>query len=367
MAEKTDISKRKLYKISHLTEMLGITSRTIRYYDQFGLMPHVKRTSGNMRLFDEDDVELIKTIRHLQKKEFLPLDVIRERLFGQGKKSGDELVVVTDSLVSLPPETIKAFDIQVVPFKIMEKKRWVNDQFLHGKVHSKPDRHQLIKAPTIDDYLNVYQKLAEKGHKTVYSFHSSSTLSDSFKNASVAGNKAIDFIDVTVIDTQALGSAQGIYVSQVAQAIKNKQSKNQVDVLVSKNQPLLFDIVILGELTSAIGPSQADTPVQTSIANQAIAFKPVITIDQGGLNVIDCVKDQAQANLVALDLLANEIQKRGGFVREIVVTYDFLYGEAIAMSNQLKDIYPKSIIQVNEAGPSLTGCLGRKIISLSVM
>src|SRR3989338_3899739 len=75
--------ERKLYKIGHLTRLLGVTSRTIRYYDQFGLLPHVKRSNGNVRLFDDEDVSIIQKIRKLQKDHYLPLDVIRIRLFGE--------------------------------------------------------------------------------------------------------------------------------------------------------------------------------------------------------------------------------------------------------------------------------------------
>ena len=42
---------KKLYKIGHLTSLLGVTPRTIRYYDQFGLLPHVKRSEGKCTSF----------------------------------------------------------------------------------------------------------------------------------------------------------------------------------------------------------------------------------------------------------------------------------------------------------------------------
>ena len=80
--------ERKLYKIGHLTKLLGITHRTIRYYDQMGLLPHVKRSHGNVRLFDEEDYEILKKIKKLQKDEFLPLEEIKRRLFGSKSEIG---------------------------------------------------------------------------------------------------------------------------------------------------------------------------------------------------------------------------------------------------------------------------------------
>ena len=57
---------KKLYKIGHLTKKLGITTRTVRYYDQMGLLPDVKRSEGGIRLFDDEDLGIISTIKKLQ-------------------------------------------------------------------------------------------------------------------------------------------------------------------------------------------------------------------------------------------------------------------------------------------------------------
>ena len=73
------MAERKLYKIGYLTQALGITARTIRYYEQFGLLPHVKRSDGKMRLYTDEDVSLIKEIRRLQKESLLPF-LVQEKI-----------------------------------------------------------------------------------------------------------------------------------------------------------------------------------------------------------------------------------------------------------------------------------------------
>ena len=72
------MSKKKLFKIGHLAKTLGLTHRTIRYYDQLGLLPHMKRSNGGVRLFDDEDIKILKKIRTLQKEEYLPLDIIKK-------------------------------------------------------------------------------------------------------------------------------------------------------------------------------------------------------------------------------------------------------------------------------------------------
>ena len=67
------LKNRKVLKISDICRMLQITPRTVRYYEQIGLLPYVKRSVGDMRVFDEADLELIKKIRRIQCEEGIAL------------------------------------------------------------------------------------------------------------------------------------------------------------------------------------------------------------------------------------------------------------------------------------------------------
>lgn len=54
------------YSIGEISEMLGISISTLRYYDKEGLLPLVNRTAGNIRVFDDTDVECLKMIECLK-------------------------------------------------------------------------------------------------------------------------------------------------------------------------------------------------------------------------------------------------------------------------------------------------------------
>lgn len=49
-------------KINELASKLGISTRTIRFYEQHGLLPKVKREQNDYRVFDEQDVWRLQTI-----------------------------------------------------------------------------------------------------------------------------------------------------------------------------------------------------------------------------------------------------------------------------------------------------------------
>jgi DNA-binding transcriptional MerR regulator len=60
-------------------EFPDISISKIRYLEDQGLLAP-RRTAGRYRLFEEDDVDRLRTILRLQRDEFLPLRVIRQEL-----------------------------------------------------------------------------------------------------------------------------------------------------------------------------------------------------------------------------------------------------------------------------------------------
>ncbi|MGL5545221.1 MAG: MerR family transcriptional regulator, partial [Cetobacterium sp.] len=54
-----------MYTIKNVSEIVGLSSYTIRYYDKCGLMPFVARNKNGVREFTEDDVFWIEIIKCL--------------------------------------------------------------------------------------------------------------------------------------------------------------------------------------------------------------------------------------------------------------------------------------------------------------
>lgn len=55
----------ELYQIGDLAKRAAVSTRTIRFYEEKGLLGVAARTSGGMRLYDERDVNRVKIIRRL--------------------------------------------------------------------------------------------------------------------------------------------------------------------------------------------------------------------------------------------------------------------------------------------------------------
>lgn len=72
----------KVYSISELSQMFGITSRTLRYYGDAGLIRSESRSSGDVRHFNEENAERLKIILTLRDAG-LSLESIRQYLQGE--------------------------------------------------------------------------------------------------------------------------------------------------------------------------------------------------------------------------------------------------------------------------------------------
>ncbi|BCN31104.1 MerR family transcriptional regulator [Anaeromicropila herbilytica] len=77
------------YTIGEVAEMLNISISTIRYYDKEGLLPLVNRTSGNIRVFNDSDIECLKMIDCLKTTGMQLKDI---KLFFEWCEEGDSTI-----------------------------------------------------------------------------------------------------------------------------------------------------------------------------------------------------------------------------------------------------------------------------------
>ena len=54
------------YRIGEISARVGLTERTIRYYEELGLLESVKRLDGGVRVYTDDDVRRLKYIGKLK-------------------------------------------------------------------------------------------------------------------------------------------------------------------------------------------------------------------------------------------------------------------------------------------------------------
>src|SRR5579872_1015868 len=85
MAETNQISQipvdnTSCYSIEQVSTRTGLTKRTLRYYEEMGLLPPTDRTEGNYRRYSEADLQRIDRIKELRDLLGFSLTDIRQLL-----------------------------------------------------------------------------------------------------------------------------------------------------------------------------------------------------------------------------------------------------------------------------------------------
>jgi len=82
-----------MHQIGEVAEAVGLSLRTIRHYDEVGLVPPSGRSAGGFRLYTEGDIERLRLVKHMKPLDFSLEEMreileLRDRLAG-GVDGGD--------------------------------------------------------------------------------------------------------------------------------------------------------------------------------------------------------------------------------------------------------------------------------------
>ena len=59
-------SAENLQGIGEVSEITGLSARTVRYYEELGLLPNVRRRAGGRRVYGADEIERLRFIQRLK-------------------------------------------------------------------------------------------------------------------------------------------------------------------------------------------------------------------------------------------------------------------------------------------------------------
>ncbi len=104
------INSEEMYQIGEVAKKLGITTRTIRYYEEIGLMSPPKRLDAGIRVYTKEDIKRLKFILKLKElgislKEMQELAKVYE-VHKNPDKIMPKLIEILDSHISKIDEKI---------------------------------------------------------------------------------------------------------------------------------------------------------------------------------------------------------------------------------------------------------------------
>ena len=80
------IAEEKYYRIGEVAKLYNLTIPTIRFYEEIGLFPNLKRSAGSLRMFSAEELACIEDVECL-KKTGMPLKDIADYI--KWKQAGD--------------------------------------------------------------------------------------------------------------------------------------------------------------------------------------------------------------------------------------------------------------------------------------
>lgn len=91
------------YSIKQVADIMQVSTATIRYYDEEGLLPNIKRVNGR-RVFEDEDFKWLRVL-NCMKKINMPIKKIKE--YVELAKQGDSTLQQRYDLVLQQKEIIK--------------------------------------------------------------------------------------------------------------------------------------------------------------------------------------------------------------------------------------------------------------------
>jgi MerR family Zn(II)-responsive transcriptional regulator of zntA len=107
----------RLMRIGDLAKKAGTTMRTIRYYEQLGLIEPAARTRGGFRLYEEEELRKLRLIKTLQLVE-TPLAQVKA--FFDQRRRGRVASDIAAGISELLAEQLRGVEQRIAQFRTME-------------------------------------------------------------------------------------------------------------------------------------------------------------------------------------------------------------------------------------------------------
>lgn len=275
------------------------------------------------------------------------------------------VAIVTDSTASLDPADASAEGITVVPLQVIigaavhtEGVDVTADMIAEALAAFVPVS---TSRPTPDDFLRVYNDLADEGAEAIVSVHLSSKMSGTYDSALLAAKDSP--VPVTVVDSAQVGIATGFAAGRAAEA--RDAGKSAVEIAdaarsAGESSTILLYVDTLEYLKRGgrVGPAAA-------LIGSALAVKPILTIKDGVVVPLERVRTAAKA-LARVEALA--VERAQSCDKGFQIGVQHLANPAIAeaVAGRLAVALKLDTIGVDEVGASIGAHVGPGMISVTV-
>jgi len=214
------------------------------------------------------------------------------------------VALVTDSVASLPRETVAEREITVVPLQVIVGDTSYDDgadgpatppriaEALRARIRVRTSR------PAPSAFADAYRKAAAEGADAVLSIHLSSELSGTYESALAAAGEAP--VPVHVVDTRQVGMGVGFAVLTAADVLDGGGSAAQAAEAAGARAGATTSLFYVDTLEylhrgGRIGAGAA-------LLGSALAVKPLLKVADGRVDILEKVRTSGRALTRLADL-----------------------------------------------------------------
>ncbi len=140
-----DTDEQSLYTIEQVATRTGFTKRTLRYYEEVGLLLPTGRTEGNYRRYSEADVERLERIKNLRDLLGFSLADIREIMEAEDERGQIKVAYKQETdTTSKVAQLYRADELIRSQLQVIEKKLTGLEQ-MRTKLMANLERHEQIR------------------------------------------------------------------------------------------------------------------------------------------------------------------------------------------------------------------------------
>ena len=209
-----------------------------------------------------------------------------------------------------------------------------------------------VESPSVDQIAEIYSRLSAQTNQ-ILSIHTSSGLTDTYRNAQKASHQILGRMDIHVIDSQTTSIGLGMLVQTSVQGMQRSESLDKLVKNVRGMINRIYTVMFLDDL-SYLAQNKLVSQSQAILGNM-LGIIPFLTIEEGELQPMEKVRSRQRA-----------LEKMIEFVCEftgldhlgILHGYGKPTQDTLYIAERLRSIYPSSPISQVCYGPTLAAFIG---------
>ena len=264
----------------------------------------------------------------------------------------NKTAIITDSASDLSIDTIKKYNIKVIPLQIHFSDRTYKDG-----VEIKPSElYEMLKSeipksslPSHDDIISVFDELKSQGYTDVLYVGISTGLSGTYNFIKMLGQE-YEGLNFYSFDTKTLSCAEGMLVSIAAKMIEASYDIKNILNELSKIREKMFSLFVVKDLTYLIKGGRINKV--TGMIGNILKFCPIIHVNESG--VYEIFKKTLGFSK-SLNVMIKEVENR---FRGLNVSVTIVHGLEEDIAKNILEKIKKFCTVIEEAISPVTAVLG---------